>query len=234
MRRCPSLTLPALLTNLGPLPSQPNFFLAYLVSLPVQYLHFTSLSSTARQRTGATGFWTAGGRHLKDLGTIHSIQGAFHSIQGTFHSIQGMFHSISQDDTAAKMLPDIPEDAYPEPLKPLGLPAPNRSASSTSYTSAHVQQLPTDSGDRKTLTVGGPGIVLDLLGPVVLNENGTLSRITNWHQMTEHEQQATQRVIGNRNNLRREALEKEGIVVKGYENRKTLEGAVDRNAQDLD
>jgi hypothetical protein len=52
--------------------------------------------------------------------------------------------------------------------------------------------------------------------------------------MTEHEQVATQRVIGNRNNQRREALEKEGIVVKGYDNRRTQEGAVDRNAQDLD
>lgn len=49
-------------------------------------------------------------------------------------------------------------------------------------------------------------IELDGLGPVVINENGSISRITNWHQMTSQEQEITQRVIAKRNKSRLEKL----------------------------
>jgi hypothetical protein len=51
---------------------------------------------------------------------------------------------------------------------------------------------------------------LDHLGPLVVNKDGTLSRIGNWAEMSEIERQNTLRVLGKRNMLRREALEKAG------------------------
>ena len=51
-------------------------------------------------------------------------------------------------------------------------------------------------------------IKLDQLGPVVINENGTISRITNWASMSKQEQETTQRVITKRNAKRLAELEK--------------------------
>lgn len=51
-------------------------------------------------------------------------------------------------------------------------------------------------------------IKLDQLGPVVINENGTISRITNWASMSKQEQENTQRVIAKRNAKRLAVLEK--------------------------
>jgi len=47
---------------------------------------------------------------------------------------------------------------------------------------------------------------LDWLGPLVVNLDGSLSRISNWDGMTEIEQKNTLRVVGNRNKQRLEAL----------------------------
>ncbi|KAH7872642.1 uncharacterized protein C8R40DRAFT_1173393 [Lentinula edodes] len=72
----------------------------------------------------------------------------------------------------------------------------------------------------KNLEVGsGQKVLLDELGPMVVNSNGTLSRIaskstdssdlrdtttssTHWSTMTEAEQKRTLRVLGSRNQLR--------------------------------
>ena len=43
---------------------------------------------------------------------------------------------------------------------------------------------------------------LEHLGPLVVNEDGTLSRIANWTQMSEIERNNTLRVLGKRNQLR--------------------------------
>jgi hypothetical protein len=41
---------------------------------------------------------------------------------------------------------------------------------------------PPPSGVERTgLVVGGASVTMDLLGPVVVNEDGTLCRISNWH-----------------------------------------------------
>ncbi|CAD7942833.1 unnamed protein product [Amoebophrya sp. A120] len=56
------------------------------------------------------------------------------------------------------------------------------------------------------LEVNGERITLDSLGPVILNEDGTLARITNWHEMMEHEQTSTLRIIAKRNAKRRQKL----------------------------
>lgn len=50
------------------------------------------------------------------------------------------------------------------------------------------------------------GISLDHLGPMVVNVDGSLSRIGNWDKMTEIERQNTLRVLGKRNKQRLEKL----------------------------
>ncbi|KAF2439337.1 hypothetical protein P171DRAFT_338229, partial [Karstenula rhodostoma CBS 690.94] len=49
-------------------------------------------------------------------------------------------------------------------------------------------------------------VKLDHLGPMVVNRDGTLSRIGNWEQMTEMERRNTLRVLGKRNQLRLDTL----------------------------
>jgi predicted Fe-S protein YdhL (DUF1289 family) len=47
---------------------------------------------------------------------------------------------------------------------------------------------------------------MDQLGPMVVNVDGTLSRITNWEAMTEIERTNTLRIISKRNKERLEKL----------------------------
>lgn len=50
------------------------------------------------------------------------------------------------------------------------------------------------------------GFKLTGLGPMVINEDGTVGRITNWSTMTPQEQASAQRLITARNRRRVEAL----------------------------
>lgn len=52
----------------------------------------------------------------------------------------------------------------------------------------------------------GSTVTLDHLGPMVVNTDGTLSRISNWEQMTEIEKKNTMRILGKRNKQRLEAV----------------------------
>jgi hypothetical protein len=63
---------------------------------------------------------------------------------------------------------------------------------------------------RKVVAVGGAAVALDELGPVVVHEDGTVSRIGNWKQMSAHEQESTKRIVGKRNQQRMAKLEAEG------------------------
>ena len=65
-----------------------------------------------------------------------------------------------------------------------------------------------DSATKLDVSGDGSTVKLDHLGPVVVNQDGTLSRISNWEQMTEIEQRNTLRVLGKRNKARLEALKK--------------------------
>ena len=56
------------------------------------------------------------------------------------------------------------------------------------------------------ISVDGEPVKIDHLGPIVLNSNGTMSRITNWNTMTKDEQLKTIRLIGKRNKIRRRKL----------------------------
>ena len=49
-------------------------------------------------------------------------------------------------------------------------------------------------------------ITLDELGPIILQQDGRLGRLSNWHDMTEPEQAATLRFVAKRIAKRRQTL----------------------------
>ena len=49
------------------------------------------------------------------------------------------------------------------------------------------------TGAERSLVVNGETVTLDELGPIILQEDGRLGRLSNWHDMTEPEQAATLR-----------------------------------------
>eukprot|EP01046_Picozoa_sp_COSAG06_P024799 COSAG06_NODE_2045_length_7751_cov_1.725039_4_plen_232_part_00 len=71
-------------------------------------------------------------------------------------------------------------------------------------------EAPEEAAQQQVLVVDGAPVALDHLGPIVLNKDGSMSRITNWHEMTEVEQQRTLRVVAKRNKSRRSQLQAEG------------------------
>ncbi|KAF1925204.1 uncharacterized protein M421DRAFT_423997 [Didymella exigua CBS 183.55] len=66
--------------------------------------------------------------------------------------------------------------------------------------------LPEPGSDATQLNVNGEGVRLDHLGPLVVNKDGSLSRIANWDKMAEIEKQNTLRILGKRNQLRLNGL----------------------------
>jgi hypothetical protein len=64
-----------------------------------------------------------------------------------------------------------------------------------------------DRGEPTTrLEVDGDAVKLDHLGPIIVNEDGTMRRIVNWDLLTEREKQATFKRIAARNKKRVDAL----------------------------
>eukprot|EP01062_Namystynia_karyoxenos_P033047 TRINITY_DN24321_c0_g1_i1.p1 TRINITY_DN24321_c0_g1~~TRINITY_DN24321_c0_g1_i1.p1 ORF type:complete len:271 (+),score=73.04 TRINITY_DN24321_c0_g1_i1:88-813(+) len=62
------------------------------------------------------------------------------------------------------------------------------------------------AGGAQPLKVGGEGVEVSELGPVIINEDGTISRIDNWADMEPAERERVKRRIVQRNSRRREAL----------------------------
>jgi hypothetical protein len=61
-----------------------------------------------------------------------------------------------------------------------------------------IEYKPTNNqGERDDST-----LKLDELGPVVINEDGSISRILNWNKMNQAEKDSTMRIIGKRNQQR--------------------------------
>ena len=58
----------------------------------------------------------------------------------------------------------------------------------------------------KSVEVNGDAVKLDHLGPIVVNQDGTLSRISNWAEMSDIERKNTLRILGKRNMLRLQSL----------------------------
>ena len=65
-----------------------------------------------------------------------------------------------------------------------------------------VLALPAPSQSTTSLTVGGASVKLEHLGPLVINTDGSTSRIENWVGMSAAEQEKTQRIIAKRNQKR--------------------------------
>lgn len=98
-------------------------------------------------------------------------------------------------------------------VKPDGNPT---ITSSTSNSTSRKEQLalpetahnPTTQID---MSNGGMSVKLDHLGPMVVNVDGSLSRISNWEGLADIEKKNTLRIIGKRNQERLEAVRvKEG------------------------
>ena len=57
-----------------------------------------------------------------------------------------------------------------------------------------------------TIQVGGENVKLDNLGPIIVNTDGSLSRIPNWANLSDIERDRSLRLIAARNKRRTEAL----------------------------
>lgn len=66
-----------------------------------------------------------------------------------------------------------------------------------------------DQNDTRTLEVDGSSLILDHLGPMIIQSDGTVQRITNWNELSEVEQVTSLRVIAKRNKKRLEALKQQ-------------------------
>jgi hypothetical protein len=94
-------------------------------------------------------------------------------------------YTTPNDNMAA---PDAQSDQQEEKRDtPLGLPEP-------------------PAGGIKLDVGSGEGVALDHLGPMVVNKDGTISRITNWDGMAEIEKENTLRILQKRNKQRLDAL----------------------------
>ena len=79
----------------------------------------------------------------------------------------------------------------------LALPAPSDTAANYDEVSA----LPI-----------GASMKLESLGPVVVNTDGTLSRISNWDQLSEREKEVAKRRVAKRNQERLDELRAKGDI----------------------
>ncbi|ETS62658.1 hypothetical protein PaG_03302 [Moesziomyces aphidis] len=79
---------------------------------------------------------------------------------------------------------DASQPSEPSKAAPLGLPAPGDAT-------ADAQ----------------PNVIkLDHLGPMIVNSDGTISRIANWSAMSQIEKDRSLRLLAKRNNARMESL----------------------------
>lgn len=82
---------------------------------------------------------------------------------------------------------------------------PSTSATTKKETLA-LPEVPFNNTTQLDMSNGSTTIKLDHLGPMVVNVDGSLGRITNWNDMTEMEQKNTLRVVGKRNQARLAAV----------------------------
>lgn len=109
---------------------------------------------------------------------------------------QASFYSTTSSKMASNSNAADTPQAESQEGTPLGLPAPP--------TAEEAEAIKLD------MSSGGDTVRLDSLGPMVVNKDGSISRIGNWEQMTEMEQKNTMRIVGKRNKQRLEALNAAG------------------------
>lgn len=94
-----------------------------------------------------------------------------------------------------------------------GAPAPEESQNDAQQPASQPLPLPAPPADGEAINLdvsSGTAAKLDHLGPMVVNRDGTLSRIGNWEQMSDLEQKNTLRVLTKRNKQRLDALKAAG------------------------
>lgn len=99
-------------------------------------------------------------------------------------------------------------------------PKDNSSSSTPSTEPSSRNALPAPGSNTENVTtidVSGSGttVKLDALGPMVVNVDGTMSRISNWDKMADIEKENTLRIIGKRNQQRLAALRKARGISEG-------------------
>jgi hypothetical protein len=114
--------------------------------------------------------------------------------QGLHHTARRRrIHEKQPQQTDAERTGSGGDSSSPtEPAKDQALPAP-----------------PEKHEPAVALDVGGPGVKLDYLGPLVVNRDGTTGRVANWAEMTENERQTTLKLLTRRNKQRLEVLKQE-------------------------
>jgi len=88
-------------------------------------------------------------------------------------------------------------------------PNPDKDASNNEILA--LPESGTTTSSVPSLQIGGDSLSLDDLGPIIVNRDGSTSRVTNWLEMGKEEQERTQRMIVKRNEKRLKEL-KEKIV----------------------
>ncbi|KAI1165841.1 hypothetical protein F5B18DRAFT_608912 [Nemania serpens] len=123
-------------------------------------------------------------------------------------------HRPYSSSSSAKNSSSNPSSSPPSPTMAAPETNPENSSSNNNSTtqpetSSHTAPLPAlpaaaadADGPSQTLEVGGAALRLDHLGPLVVNADGTLSRIANWEKMAEIERENTLRILGKRNQMR--------------------------------
>lgn len=106
----------------------------------------------------------------------------------------------NQDEQQAQTQDSQPQEDSESNKIPLGLPEP-----------------PSADAPHKLDVSTGEGVSLDALGPMVVNKDGTISRISNWDKMAPIEKANTLRIVGKRNQERMAALRKEEEEGKAQE-----------------
>ena len=85
--------------------------------------------------------------------------------------------------------------------------------SSTSSEATQFLALPAPEEASGSITLDastGMPVVMDHLGPIVVNADGTLARISNWDEMIDKEKEQTKRRIAKRNVERLRGLQEAG------------------------
>ena len=76
-------------------------------------------------------------------------------------------------------------------------------------------------------------VKMDNLGPIIINSDGTMSRISGWENLTEGEREKSLRLIAKRNKIRKESLLQAEVVEQSFSSQQQ-EGNTQNQAQGID
>lgn len=170
--------------------------LAVAILLPTSCYHYSSSSSSTRDMSIYQGLYRRAAQLFFAPASIPRATFQSRSSTATTTTTTRLFSHTSSTNMAANSDPKTQQEAS------------SSTENSTTNADSSPLALPPAEEDAQKLDVSGSGssVKLDHLGPLVVNRDGTLSRIANWDKMTEIEKKNTLRILGKRNQLRRDAL----------------------------